>query len=112
MNRRKFLFTVAAVGMIAAAKTTGFASTELARLGQKHEYSRVVGYDEEQDYTCVTYTHFNPNGSEFVNLHRKSGGDFRNNDKVLANMDRIAEYVHQQHVENGFAHDGQEWWTG
>ena len=96
ISRRKVLFTMVAVGMIAAAKTTGLADTVLTKLGPKQEWSRVVGYELEQDYTWSKYAFIKPDGSEFHYLHRKSGGDFRDNEAVMNTLDTAAEFTYQR----------------
>ena len=99
MNRRKFCFTVAAVAMVAAAKTTGLADTVLAGLGPKQEWSRVVGYDHEQEYTWAQYTRITLTGEEWNHLSRKPGGDISNDEAALEELNGWAEQMYQRVVD-------------
>ena len=96
MNRRKFFLAVAAVGMLATAKTTGLADTVLAQLGPKHEWTRVVGYEEEQDYTWARYERAMPDGTEWHYLARKSG-DLRKKASLLDGLDQLQEHIYQNY---------------
>ena len=96
MNRRKFFLTMAAVAMVATAKTTGFADTVIASLGSKSEWSRVMGYDEEQDYTSASYTRMQPDGTEWHYLVRKPG-DLRKKNSLLDGLDQLQEHIYQNH---------------
>ncbi len=59
-----------------------------------------ISYDHLNDITVVNYAQTLPDGSEWKQTRYRPNGDFRNDEAVLALMDKNAEAV-CQHVIDG-----------
>ncbi len=107
MNRRKLLTGLAAAGMLAIATTTRLGETVLKVVpstvvsrevsynpGQNHDGSEVL-----QNYTQVYSIYTEPDGSEWHDLVRKSGGDYRNNARAMEIFERTGDMVYQRHLD-------------
>ena len=113
MKRRDLFKALAATALLAVATTTRLGETAL-RVEPPTMAVRTNGYDEEKDEAWVRYDYTAPDGTEFYNLFRSSGGDYvsgrRASDllrkKWLDSRDRLSQATYERWLDHNALESG------